>query len=225
MQESQGFIVWNAASPTAQKQKSPLAVPLHKFHQTDQNERIAFRVEIFFPSTQLGMNSHRRVQTHTSRKHKKPFNMPFWLHFRRVKIQYKSAGNYWFQQVCLFINSSWVQQNWKGTVWKRQRLRAVEAHTGTLALQDETCPTVYLYFSVLVIEAVQCKVLVVNGASEVTNHNTTPHPCKAAHSCRKQRCLTTVHASTARFIRHKAAQHQTWLVFCFDILLWYNEMY
>lgn len=46
--------MWNAASPTAQKQKSPLAVPLHKFHQTDQNERIAFRGRFFSPLHTVG---------------------------------------------------------------------------------------------------------------------------------------------------------------------------
>lgn len=41
--------------------------------------------------------------------------------------------------------------------------------------------------------------LIVNAASEVTNHHTTPHPCfSAARLCRKQktkRCFTTLPAS------------------------------
>lgn len=70
-------------------------------------------------------------------------------------------------------------ENEKATVRKGSACVLVK-HREALALSDETCHRVHLYFLVLVIEAVNCKLLVVNGASDVTNHNTAPHPCLAA---------------------------------------------
>lgn len=43
-------------------QKSPLAFPLHKFHQSDQSERIAFRASFFHSHSE---HTHRRRHTHT----------------------------------------------------------------------------------------------------------------------------------------------------------------
>lgn len=64
----------------------------------------------------------------------------------------------------------------------------------------DMCHTLCLYLSISVIWSVleEHKLLVVNAASEVTNHHTTPHPrCSAARPCRKQRsAFSTVPAST-----------------------------
>lgn len=46
-------------------QKSPLAFPLHKFHQSDQSERIAFRASFFHSHSGVWTHTHRCTDTDT----------------------------------------------------------------------------------------------------------------------------------------------------------------
>lgn len=60
-------------------QKSPLAFPLHKFHQSDQRERIAFRASFFHSHS--GVRTHiwtcMHAQTHCRTAHKSVFTCFF----------------------------------------------------------------------------------------------------------------------------------------------------
>lgn len=57
-------------------QKSPLAFPLHKFHQSDQSERIAFRASFFHSHSRVRTHTHV-TQTHCSALHKSVFTCLF----------------------------------------------------------------------------------------------------------------------------------------------------
>lgn len=77
-------------------QKSPLAFPLHKFHQSDQSERIAFRAS--FSHSHSGVRTHTcgctRMHRHTAEHRTKAFLHAFSiaLHMcqNRVQISWKS---------------------------------------------------------------------------------------------------------------------------------------
>lgn len=169
-------------------QKSPLAFPLHKFHQSDQSIRIAFTASCCSSHSAAWTHAHTGVPAVRSAA-QQGFNMPFQLHFTHVKTQNKSLGNHWFVQV-------WLQFFMSGLKLKRQR-RFYKATTvccwvllqkGSLAPHmSHTVPVSFnSYWYDLYLK--KYNVSVINAASEVTNHRTTPHPwCSAARPCRKQR--------------------------------------
>lgn len=61
--------------------KSPLAFPLHEFHQSDQSERIAFRASFFHSHSRVWTHTHTRAHkythTHCSTLHKNVFTCLF----------------------------------------------------------------------------------------------------------------------------------------------------
>lgn len=176
-------------------QKSPLAFPLHKFHQSDQSERIAFRASFFHSHS--GVWSHTygctRIHRHTTEHYTKVFLHAFSiaLHMcqKTVQISWKSL-----------ISTGWTVHQFLMNRLKLKRQCLWEKAKPVYyccSTQRKPCISRVRHVSRTVsvsfnfsdrICSWRIQALVVNAASEVTNHHTTPHPCcSAARPCRKQR--------------------------------------
>lgn len=99
-------------------QKSPLAFPLHKFHQSDQSERIAFRASFFHSHSGVWTHTHTDVQTqtHSSTLHKSVFTwFSIALHTcqNTVQISWKSLISTGLTVHQFFMSKLKLNRQWR----------------------------------------------------------------------------------------------------------------
>lgn len=137
-------------------QKSPLAFPLHKFHQSDQSERIAFRASFFHSHSGVWTHTHTHRCTDTDTQQyttQKRFYMVFdcTSHMSKCSTNLLEIIDF-YRFDCSSILHEQTEIEQAGVV-RKGKARVFLLWPNKLCMWD-VCHIVFLYLSILVIWSV-----------------------------------------------------------------------